>query len=367
MLASAITIRPLKTSDSSLVVNGQPPLVAYQMLPDGLQFTTSAVIRVILNKTTDSRIPTLATMSGQTITPLSSSRVEVDPKTGNKTILAAIAHFSSVLAYAGYYSVTLSVSGDSYKVIGDTFTANVKIDDISQLPVPPGNKFYVSPNTPTPGDNTYDWSLAGTWLASSAISPLTVLFGPGNTTTSEKTLQNNQSFSCVSTGASQDLVYIADIDYNNITYAVSGQPVGYSAGHLVIAEFVKTHVEIVVTSEPFSCNPLVTKFVAKFVQAEFATHYTVTAKDPDGLPPTYEWSNTNACGTFNWKSDSPETVWVHPDDNEKGKDFTIGPCPDEKVHPGTIRVEVNSKLGADQIIQYFGGSGDGTMVPQSNK
>lgn len=365
--ASAIAIRPLKTSDSSLAVNGQAPLVAYQMLPDGLQFTTPALIRITLDKTTDTQIPTLATISGQMITPLSPSRVEVDPKSGKKIVIAAIAHFSSVVAFAGYYSVTLTVSGDPYKVIGDSFTANVKIDEISHLPVAPGDKFYGAPNTPGPNDHTYEWSLAGSWSASSAISPFTVILAPGNTKTGVKTLQNNQSFSCISMGTSQDLVYTADIHYNNITYAVKGSPAGYSAGQLVVADVVPSHVEIVVTSAPFSCNYLVTKFAAKFVQAEFVTHYTATAKDPDGMPLTYEWSNTNDCGTFKWTSNSPEAVWLHPDDKDQGKDFVKGPCPDEIVHPGTIKVEVKSKLGADQIVQYFGGSGDGTMVQKSSR
>ncbi|MHB8626218.1 MAG: YbbR-like domain-containing protein [Aggregatilineales bacterium] len=343
--ASAISIRPLKTSDSSLAVIGQPPLAAYQMLPDGLQFTIPALIRVTLDKTADTRIPLLATISGQTITPLSPSRVEVDPKTGKKAIIATIAHFSSVVAVDGEFVVTLTVSGDPYKVIGDTFTAEVQVGIIpSAEPVaPPGQ---APPNTPTPLDRSL--SLDGTWLASSSIAPLTIIFAPHNARTIEGPLQDSESFSCVSTGTSQDLVYIADVNYRALSYETHPR---------VIFE---SYVEVVVTSEPFSCNHLVTKFVAKFVQAEFATHYTVTAIDPDGQPLTYEWSNTNGCGSFP-PSTSAEAVWLHPDSN------LAGACPNEPIHKGTIKVVVSSTLGAKEIVQYFGGSGNGTMVPKGSQ
>ena len=103
--------------------------------------------------------------------------------------------------------------------------------------------------------------------------------------------------------------------------------------------------------------PIVTKFVALFVPAEKATHYTVTASDPTGGRLKYAWSKVQppglACGLFG-PTDQATTVWQHAD-------APLGNCPNEPVHMATITVVVSNAAGS-VTCEYHGGSASGTVV-----
>jgi hypothetical protein len=349
--ASAIKITSLEPSDDSVLLDGQPPLLTYQMEPDGLQFKTPGLIRVEIDKPSDGRIPVLAMVSGQEINPLNPTRVELNATKPKMTLIAPIAHFSSVVVAKGRYHVRLEISGSNYKVIGDTIsaTANVVRGPIELKP--DGDN---TPQPIPPSANNSLWAYEGTWLASSGIAPTILLNAPKPSYTDRPEQEQKESFSCSTVSQLQTITYLAELGY----------PV--FQGPIVLWEdlfkyTLRVEQEIAVTSEPFSCNNLVRQFMAKFVGGEYSTYYTVDAFDPDGQPLTYEWSKTNGCGGWRTNPTSPEAVWIHPHTNHAGD------CPDQPFHPGTITVVVKSKLGALQRVEYFGGSKDGKMVPKSSK
>jgi hypothetical protein len=80
----------------------------------------------------------------------------------------------------------------------------------------------------------------------------------------------------------------------------------------------------------------VTRFIARFVAAEFSTIYELAVTDPDGDKLTFKWSNTNPCGIFSWSPDVPSARWAHPNSL----------CPhDQPEHPGTITVIIDDRRG----------------------
>lgn len=379
--ASAIKITPIKPPGGSPTPDGQAPLLAYQLEPDGLQFSIPALIRITVAAPTGGSIPMLETVSGQHITALNPTRVEFDPQAKQFTLTAPIAHFSGVSVLRGAFVFDIQIAGspsDFYmtqkgwgqtynKIIGDNFPVEADITinrnelsnwsrraskeslfaDVEAHLLPEwqltGRWFVHEPNPPIDRSGGYY-----TDVLSDVIAPEVVSNSPAPTLTKENQFQTSRLFSCVKVSLWTVLTYEVTLDFN-VVYT-------YPDHHESIVEYI----EEIRLGRSISCKNLVTKFVAHFVQKEFATHYTVTAKDPDGEPLTYEWSNTNGCGKFNWTSNSPEAVWVHPDSDAPGA------CPMQAVHPGTIKVEVKSKRGADQIVQYFGGSDEGTMIPQSS-
>ncbi len=98
--------------------------------------------------------------------------------------------------------------------------------------------------------------------------------------------------------------------------------------------------------------PTVTNFTATLVPEARSTFYQVTATDPDGDPLTYQWSNSNPCGTFTWNPASPIAQWFHPHP----------PCPDEPVHPGIISVMVSDGKGGEVKCEYSRGSASGSIA-----
>ncbi len=160
------------------------------MLPDGLQFSTPAIIRITLDKSTDTQIPLLASISGQTVTALNPSRVELDSQTGKKTIIAALSHFSSVTVFDGNFKVTAAVQGNIYKVIGDTFSATANITRLER------SEIYISSNptaTPVPYILSI-WDLWSTWLAGDGmIQPTLISDAPARTETQQMSFQDTHS------------------------------------------------------------------------------------------------------------------------------------------------------------------------------
>lgn len=104
--------------------------------------------------------------------------------------------------------------------------------------------------------------------------------------------------------------------------------------------------------------PVVTSFVAKFVQAAKSTSYYAQANSPDVSHLEFDWTNSNHCGTFT-QVDNIAT-WYHPD-GPGGVDWQEDPfCPKEDVHPGAITVVITATNGK-KITCVYETSGPGTL------
>lgn len=88
--ASDITITKIDPAQLQVTVNGKIPLVAYQMEPQGLQFTQDVVFSSTLDIPADGLVPAPFTLAGDQIgTPLAVAAI-VDAGSGKVTLLQAI-------------------------------------------------------------------------------------------------------------------------------------------------------------------------------------------------------------------------------------------------------------------------------------
>jgi hypothetical protein len=317
--ATAIKITLQKAFRTPVAPDRTPPLFAYHLEPDGLRFKSPALIRIATNLPNTARGPMLFLVSGETVEPLSPAAIERDPDTGKIAVAARITHFSDVVGTGGWFDLTTTYPGD--RVLNDPFTLNVVVS------VQGYGRYAVN-----------RWTLKGEWAAGSRIDPSLVYDAPPETLTNGKSFSLSQRFKCIEAGFVRKILYVAVIDFEFTRFAERHN-----------ARVTDTNKD----DAPFRCVPLITRFVAEFIPAARATHYTVRAFDPDGDTLSFLWSNTNTCGTFTWNSKSPKAVWVHPHTSIGGN------CPDEEVHPGTISVTVSDGNGIVETFAYEGGSASG--------
>jgi len=353
---SSIRIITLKPENSPLIFDGKPPLSAYQLEPDGLHFTTPAVIRVTVDQPADGGVPMLFTVSGQTIEVLTNNTAEVDPKNPKRIILTApITHFSSLLSYDPFFSVysfDYKYGAPNTHAIGDPFIVHFEINGskasgtiaLTPLVKPPIPKVELR-------YSLANWSLAGHLeVAEPAhLTPDYVVSYPPFTSMQQPGWKgSDETFTCLPPPFTSTY-----IDFRfELSYVINVSIV--PAGTVGLSQPPWTGVWDHAALKSESCVPLVSQLSAIFVSPEKSTHYGVLAADPDGDELTYKWSNSNPCGTFVGTS-GPTATWIHPDSDLPGA------CPNQAVHPGTITVVVSDGHGATQTVKYNGGSGNGTL------
>jgi hypothetical protein len=318
---SKLKISPLKPGTAPSI-DCNPPLIAYNMQPDGLQFVTPVVIVVTLDPPKDGSQPLLFSVSGQTVEPLSPILNTIDPKSHKMIITAAIAHFSDVVSgNLGPRVTVIKQTGGYDQAITESFIVVANVSGPLTAP---------------------KWSLAGNWTALTPIDPSSVDSKPPATGFGVGSDYSTfPSFKCTAAEIYTAVQYTAEISYE--TY---------------YKQLIQTEIT---RSTSLRCVNLVTHFKASFNQGEFSTHFTVTAQDPDGESLTYTWSKTNPCGDWNPGGSANEYIWHHPDSDLPGF------CPDQNIHPGDIVVVVTDGHGASQTVTYKGGSGDGDCVFEPNK
>ncbi len=215
--ASAISIQPLTSSDSSLAALGETPLAAYQLLPDGLQFNSPAIIQIVADNSSNGHVVALMSVSGGTITPLSPTRADVDPQTNKVTLTAPIAHFSAVVVHEAGFAFALSGTGSNNdEQVNTPFQVNAAVYRYSFDPPKLAATIEASDSTPAPKQGALStWTLDGTWLATGAISPATVPHSPSQSISGSSgiVVASNQTFTCTKASSSEDIAYVADLTF----------------------------------------------------------------------------------------------------------------------------------------------------------
>jgi hypothetical protein len=318
--ATQITTNNIRPNTVPVTVGGNRPLLAYRFEPDGLQFSTPAVIVLTMNPFADNTLPMLFSVSGEKVEAITSILYATDPKTHKLIVTAPIAHFSEVVVTKGDFGILFYNIFD--QVQNDPFTVEAVVFRQSRSPVA-------------------TWALTGGWAVGWPIEPR---LGrdvpiPPYTTLSTGEFRVRQKFTCKGLSAYTSLTYVAVIGFD-LTVAVKKQT---TTSHSTMTFNVM---------KDFRCIRMVEILVVTF--ANFTTTYTLGASHPEVEKLAYAWSNSNSCGDFNEASELRQAKWLHPHTGETGS------CPDESsYHPGTINVVVSSGRGASETVTYPNGSAVG--------
>jgi hypothetical protein len=331
--AADISLTLLGAAEAPLLFDEAPPLAAYQLEPDGLRLAGPALLRFSLDVAEAGGVPLVLMRSGKQIELLDAGTIRIDPDGETMAVSVAVTHFSSVSIGWGFFNATVSDPGEqgvdvpfSVKAAVERAKAQVEIrartedDDALVMTL-----------------DVIEWRLQGSWYASAPLTPERVLNAPPFTLASLSSFSLTQQFTCLEPS---DLVRV---EYSGfVQYRVEFQD---------ILQFKDSRFEV--ETQPFKCRrnrpPVITAFRAFFEPALGRTDYRVTASDPDGDSLTYQWLNSNGCGSFAFSLE--KAIWEH----------AHPPCPKEQFHPAFITVTVSDGLGGQAIYTYTGGSLSGEI------
>ncbi len=299
---SNIKITKLNPVDASIRFDRNPPLFAYRLEPDGLQFATQPVLRLSVDLPPSGRLPLLFTDSGSRFSRLRPIATEVDLVNRQVTFTARLAHFSDAVGTAGWFTVTLSELQDH--VWGDPFQMKAVITQVwwSQITA---HRLYGTTIESFPSGQVW---LHGEWYGHD-ITPSVVKDAPPVTALGSHTFTVLQSFSCRGIGYKSSVDYVASLRYplTSVGKGVEEDPAGGQDWE-----------RISVSSGQRQCKRPVSPISAAFDQSQFTTTYTVEVKEVPTLGKG-TWYGPN-CDRWETKPDlmiSEGTkkltfVWHHP-------------------------------------------------------
>jgi hypothetical protein len=289
---SDIKITKLIPIEASLRFGGRPPLIAYRLEPDGLEFATRPFLRMATNLAPDGRIPWLFTDSRSGVSRLTAVATQVNLENRQVTLTAQLAHFSQIATSEGTFILTLSELQDH--VWGEPFEMKVAIARTA-LVDPVTRKGSDKVEVEPPGTVLF----TGLWLPA-GLRPTVVEAPPRETgLPSGSTFTVVQTFSCRTSGVTQ-------VEYK--AYLRFPEAPAYG-----------THQsEIQVDSEYRKCQPPMSPISASFNQSEFTTTYSIQVKKVPALGGP-NWSGTDCGTTLELPERSTSAVekevsfkWSHP-------------------------------------------------------
>jgi hypothetical protein len=340
-LPTDVTVASIKITSGGvpLRLNNKPPVFAYRLEPDGLRFSSPAVIQITTNWARDGSMPMLFSVAGDEIEPLDGVLAEADSKSRKLTLTASIAHFSQVVGSEGFQ---LTIQDPSARTLGDPFSVEAQVKRKTKDQV-----IKHSSDFQTTLKYNETWNLSGKWYANGPLSPAILFDSPPITQAGPDTFTVNQQFTCKAVSNPVTIRYQASIGVGwTRTTSFKGLTEKTTKG--------ATSLGLTVVSGPFRCLHLVTRFTARFSAAKRTTTYRVFANPTSVGKLTYQWSKEgDSCGTFTPNEDTAE--WHHPHIDEGGN------CPGQGHHRATIKVTVSHARGATQTVTYTGGSADGTL------
>jgi hypothetical protein len=315
---SSIKITNIPPSGVPVIVAGNQPTLAYRFEPDGLKFSTPAIVVLTINPPAGGNQPMLWTVSGDNVEAITSIWYATDQKTRRLIITAPMTHFSELISSRGLFRVDLRTIADHAQ--NNPFNAEAT----------------VSREEPSPIEN---WTLNGYWAGLGPLAPRSASNTPPTTALSTRDFSVRQQFTCNGLSDFARVTYTANIDFE-LNVEVKKQIKKYRLGQTLSV------------TRDFMCVRLVKTLAVTF--GNFTSTYKITAADPDLDKLTYAWTNSNSCGEFVVTSDSSVAKWVHPHTNEAGA------CPEEGTHhPGAITVVVSDGHGATETVTYTAGSSVG--------
>jgi hypothetical protein len=315
---TSIKITNVPPNSVPVTVAGNPLTLAYRFEPDGLKFSTPAVIVLTMNPPAGGNQPMLWTVSGDNVEAITSIWYATDPKTRRLIVTAPLGHFSDLISSKGLFRVDLRTIADHAQ--NNPFNAEAT----------------VSREEPSPIEN---WKLNGYWVGLGPLAPRSASNRPPTTALSTRDFSVRQQFTCNGLSDFARVTYTANIDFE-LNVEVKKQIKTFRLGQTLSV------------TRDFMCVRLVKTLSVTF--GNFTSTYKVTAADPDLDKLTYAWSNSNSCGEFLVTSDSTVAKWVHPHTNDPGA------CPEEGTHhPGEITVVVSDGHGATETVTYTAGSSIG--------
>jgi hypothetical protein len=315
---TSIKITNIPPNSVPVTVAGGQPTLAYRFEPDGLKFSTPAIVVLTINPPAGGNQPMLWTVSGDTVEAINTIWYSTDPKTRRLTITAPLAHFSDLISSKGLFRVDLRTIADHTQ--NNPFNAEAT----------------VSREEPSPIEN---WTLNGYWAGLGPLAPRSASNTPPTTALSTRDFSVRQQFTCNGLSDFARVTYTANIDFS-LNVEVKKQIKTFRLGQTLSV------------TRNFMCVRLVKTLSVTF--GNFTSTYKITAADPDLDKLTYAWTNSNSCGDFVVTSDSSVAKWVHPHTSDPGA------CPEEGTHhPAQVTVVVSDGHGATETVTYTAGSSIG--------
>lgn len=348
--AKDIAIIKLAQADAPLTIEGEPPLVAYQLMPDGLQLVQPVAIR-LRSLAAGAELPGVFHIAGERVTLLDHLWVELHPGSGTAQVTGLLSGFSTVAVTSrGVFEVQISYLGD--QAVGKPFVANVRVHAARWQSLT--NVFTDDPYILRLVD---PWEFRGMFFTVGPLNPSKIDNAPALTSVRGDALTASGTFTCDSIHASARVKYTAillwkyDFVYKSFTQTddVRQELEVQSDSIRCVSPPTGTTTAVTAPNRP----PVLERFTAIFRQPERSTFYEVRASDPDdpyGDFLSYLWIYEGPpCGAFNPEgSTGPKARWLHPDDT----------CPTGHPHAATITVVVSDPGGREARFEYTGGSQD---------
>jgi hypothetical protein len=127
-LPSGVTPEQIKISlvpaaQLTLPAGMNPPKLAYQLEPNGLQFSTPALFHISLPTGAHPDMPIPLLQSGDKVSLIDEAAVELDQGSGQTTLVASIPHFSDLLVYGT--GVIAGIANPKDQLVGESFLVDV--------------------------------------------------------------------------------------------------------------------------------------------------------------------------------------------------------------------------------------------------
>ncbi|GEM_PF-1975657 len=217
--AGAVRITSRLPLETGVTVDGDPPLAAYRLEPEGLKFERPAIVRLTAEVRADGALPELFLLSQGEVTRLSPQALELQAERQTITVSAPLSHFSELVRVDGAFRVRLLNISESSKQFARDVLPSIEDQEVG---VPFDIEVEVTLEKPL-STLVYDgrrvdwrvleWTLEGNWLARPPLSPNEVSAAPPPTKVEARSFRVRQIFTCLAEHILASAIYFPTITY----------------------------------------------------------------------------------------------------------------------------------------------------------